>query len=85
MNMASFDAPNNGSSENKQSETEPDKPLSQSSTDAATSLCIICSTRQRAVVFVPCGHFVVCVPCGHGLTSCPTCGSNIKALVRIFS
>ncbi len=76
MSMASFDAPNNGSSENKQSETEPDKPLSQ---------CIICSTRQRAVVFVPCGHLVACVPCGHGLTSCPTCGSNIKALVRVFS
>jgi hypothetical protein len=83
MNMESSDASNNGLSENKQSKTEPDKPLSQSST-AATNLCIICSTRERAIVFVPCGHFAVCVPCGHGLTSCPTCGSNINALVRIF-
>jgi hypothetical protein len=71
--MEPSDASNSGSSE--------DKPLS---TNAAINLCIVCSTRQRAVVFVPCGHFAVCVPCGHGLQSCPTCGSNIKALVRIF-
>ena len=82
MNMDPTNASNDGLSENKLSNTEPDKP---SSTNTATNLCIICSTRQRAVVFVPCGHFSVCVPCGHGLKSCPTCGANIKALVRIYS
>ena len=73
--MESSNASNNASSEDK-----PDKPLPQTS----TNLCIICSTRERALVFVPCGHFAVCVPCGHGLKSCPTCGSNIQALVRVY-
>jgi hypothetical protein len=76
MSMESSNASNNGSSE--------DKPSPQASTNTATNLCIICSTRERALVFVPCGHFGVCVPCGHGLKSCPTCGSNIQALVKIF-
>jgi hypothetical protein len=87
--MASFNTSNNGLSENKQSETDPHKssPNSssqQASTNAATNLCVVCSTRQRAVAFVPCGHYAVCVPCGHSLQSCPTCGSNIKGLLRIF-
>jgi hypothetical protein len=92
--MESSNTSNNGLSENKHSETDQQKSLSQpspnsssqrASTNAATNLCIVCSTRQRALAFVPCGHFAVCVQCGHGLKSCPTCGSNIKGLLRIFS
>ena len=73
------------SSTSELSEKEADKLLPQASTNAATNLCVICSTRERAVVFVPCGHLIACVPCGHGLKSCPTCGTNIKALVRVFT
>jgi hypothetical protein len=54
------------------------------STTNATTLCVICSIRNRALALVPCGHFIVCVPCGHGLVVCPNCGTNIKALVRIY-
>ncbi len=92
--MESSNTSNDELSENKESETKSDPPLPQSSpntssqqpsTNAATNLCMICSTRQRAVAFVPCGHLVACVPCGHSLKSCPTCGSNVKALLRIFT
>ncbi len=50
----------------------------------ATTLSVVCSIRNRALVFVPCGHFNVCVPCGHSLVACPNCGTNIKAFVRIY-
>jgi hypothetical protein len=83
----------------KRLETEPsksdneNKSLSQSSSSSlaqqgsanpATNLCIVCSKRRRALALVPCGHFAVCVPCGHSLQSCPTCGSNIKGLLRVY-
>jgi hypothetical protein len=93
--MEPLNTSNSGLPANTQSEMEPQKPdnenkLSQSSsqgasTNAATNLCTVCSTRPRALAFVPCGHFTVCVPCGHGLKSCPTCGSNIKGLFRVFN
>jgi hypothetical protein len=80
-----MESSNTSNSEDKQSETDSHKRSPQeSSTNAATNLCIICSTRQRAIAFVPCGHFVVCIPCGHGSKICPTCGSDIKGLLRIF-
>ncbi|CAF2125892.1 unnamed protein product [Rotaria magnacalcarata] len=84
---------------NENSETKPiqsndeSKSLSQATTSSlskntsaniATNLCIVCSTSRRMLVFVPCGHFAVCIPCGHGLELCTTCGSNIKALLRIY-
>ena len=85
---------NNGLPQNKQASTESYKSLSSSEpsssqqtspTTTATNLCIVCSTRSRALAFVPCGHFAVCVPCGHGLKICPTCGLTIKGLMRIYN
>ncbi|CAF0897248.1 unnamed protein product [Rotaria sp. Silwood1] len=66
------------------SQSSPSCPPEQISTNFVTNLCIVCSKNRRALAFVPCGHFAVCVPCGHGLKSCPTCGSNIKGLLRIY-
>ncbi|CAF4220299.1 unnamed protein product [Adineta steineri] len=57
---------------------------SQLVSTSRSTLCIVCFERQRALGLVPCGHFNVCVPCGHSLKSCPTCGSNIKGLIRIY-
>jgi hypothetical protein len=51
---------------------------------SATNLCIACRTTTRAVVFVPCGHYIVCVACGHGMAVCPMCQSQITACVRIY-
>jgi hypothetical protein len=79
--MASSDTSKDNLSKNEAS----GQPVVQPSANSTTNLCVICSLRQRAVVFIPCGHFAVCVPCGHGLKTCPTCGSNVTALLRIFS
>jgi E3 ubiquitin-protein ligase XIAP len=49
-----------------------------------TTLCTACGTTARAVVFVPCGHYIACIPCGHGMTVCPMCRSTITACVRIY-
>jgi E3 ubiquitin-protein ligase XIAP len=48
------------------------------------NLCIACATTKRAVVFVPCGHYIACLPCGHGMTICSMCRSKITACVRIY-
>ena len=99
MSMEPFNTSNNELPVNKDSETKPqktnneNKSLSQpsssstsreASTNTASNLCIVCSTRPRALALLPCGHFAVCVACGHSLQSCPTCGTNIKGLLRIF-
>jgi len=51
---------------------------------SVTNLCTACGTTARAVVFVPCGHYIACIPCGHGMTVCPMCRSTITACVRIY-
>lgn len=56
----------------------------QSSTSRAVHLCVVCATSRRMLVLIPCGHFNACIPCGHGLKSCPTCGSSVQALLRIY-
>jgi hypothetical protein len=48
------------------------------------NLCIACSISKRAVLFVPCGHYIACLPCGHGMTVCPKCRSKITACLRIY-
>ena len=51
---------------------------------STVNLCIACATDKRAVVFVPCGHYIACLPCGHGMAICPMCRSNITACIRIY-
>jgi hypothetical protein len=51
---------------------------------SATNLCMACATDKRAVVFVPCGHYIACLPCGHGMAICPICRSKITACLRIY-
>ncbi|UJR35055.1 hypothetical protein I4U23_027831 [Adineta vaga] len=57
---------------------------SSSSSSNSNTLCVVCSIRHRALALIPCGHFNVCVQCGHGLCVCPTCGTNIKGLIRVY-
>lgn len=88
--MESINTSNSGLPKDKQTNTDlqqlsPSQSFPNSSTQqASTNMCVVCSTRQRAVAFTPCGHFAACVACGHSLKTCPTCGSNIKGLLRIF-
>lgn len=82
MSMEPFNTSNSGLSKDKNTITESRESSSQ---PTITNLCIICSTRQRTVAFIPCGHFATCTPCGHSLKICPTCGLDIKALIRIYN
>jgi len=56
----------------------------ENSTNQSSSLCIVCSRNQRSIVFIPCAHLSACVICAHGLSSCPTCRSEIKAFLKIY-
>lgn len=52
-------------------------------------LCVICLTRRRRSVFIPCGHLVCCHRCAlsveRDLTpKCPVCRQLIRNSVRIY-
>ncbi len=76
----------------EKSDPAPSKNLLEISNDASepetssptTNNCIACTTNKRAVVFVPCAHYIACVSCGHGMAVCPKCRSKIDACVRIY-
>ncbi|XP_059614747.1 baculoviral IAP repeat-containing protein 3-like [Phlebotomus argentipes] len=40
-------------------------------------LCSVCYLRRRAIVCVPCGHFVMCEQCSDFLANCPLCGQTL--------
>ncbi len=35
--------------------------------------CVVCMSRERTHVFVPCMHFLLCEVCTVGVAKCPTC------------
>lgn len=47
--------------------------------------CVVCLTRQRETVFLPCRHAVACVHCVATLANqCPMCRQHIGMVWRIF-
>ena len=51
--------------------------------------CIICTTRARTHLFVPCGHKLCCGRCADkvatgGTRKCPTCRCNISNVQRVY-
>ncbi|KAH3724350.1 hypothetical protein DPMN_050166 [Dreissena polymorpha] len=40
-------------------------------------VCTICNTRDRRVVFIPCGHLLTCEVCGQETDTCPACGLEV--------
>ena len=51
-------------------------------TDA--SICYICNTERREVLFMWCRHLVSCPACARNLDSCPICREPIGFTFRIF-
>ena len=47
--------------------------------------CVICMTNERAIVFVPCGHFVACAECAARIEECPACRSPIASKLKTFA
>ncbi|KAL0275463.1 UNVERIFIED_CONTAM: hypothetical protein PYX00_003299 [Menopon gallinae] len=57
---------------------------SSSSNTKEIELCRICYTRERAIVFLPCGHFFSCTQCAPSLTNCAVCRKPCEAIVRAY-
>jgi hypothetical protein len=55
-------------------------------TDEKVSLkCLICEKNQKAVVFLPCGHFMCCWDCSKKIDKkCPNCRKEIDNFHKIF-
>jgi len=47
--------------------------------------CVICFTRSRDVVIIPCGHVCSCRGCTEQCRICPICRQNIERLVPIYT
>ena len=47
--------------------------------------CLICTTRRRSVLIIPCGHFIACTTCIEELQkrnqSCPICRNEISVVL----
>ncbi|KAH3724341.1 hypothetical protein DPMN_050157 [Dreissena polymorpha] len=46
-------------------------------------VCTICNTRDRRVVFIPCGHFLTCELCGQETDTCPACRLDVNSRVVV--
>lgn len=67
---------------------EPEEILETVSSD---KVCIVCNTRAKNTVNVPCGHISCCVGCirqyvlTHKKTSCMICKQPIKKVIKVYS
>jgi hypothetical protein len=48
-------------------------------------MCVICLSKDKNVIFLPCAHFAACLECSMSLNNCPMCRSEIQARIRAFS
>ncbi|KAH3724339.1 hypothetical protein DPMN_050155 [Dreissena polymorpha] len=46
-------------------------------------VCTICGTRDRRVVFLPCGHLLACELCGQETDTCPACRRGVNSRVVV--
>ncbi|KAH3853424.1 hypothetical protein DPMN_095947 [Dreissena polymorpha] len=46
-------------------------------------VCTICNTRERRVVFLPCGHLLTCEVCGQETDTCPACRRGVNSRVVV--
>ena len=47
-------------------------------------LCVICLSKDKNVLFLPCAHLAACLECSLSLQNCPLCRSDIQARIRTF-
>ena len=48
-------------------------------------LCVICLTKDKNVLFLPCAHLAACLECSFNMRNCPMCRSKIQATVRTYN
>jgi hypothetical protein len=55
--------------------------------DSEAHTCVVCLEAQRAVLLLPCRHFVMCAACADGLPQprlCPVCRQSAVDVVPVF-
>jgi hypothetical protein len=71
---------------NKPNEIVPEKKLT---TSVQALTCIVCSSRERTHIAVPCMHFSFCEPCAKILKrnqwACPVCGTPHTTYNQVFA
>ena len=58
--------------------------LTQQTSAAQESVCVVCMSAARSVVLIPCGHLAVCQSCYGRLQQCPICRSVIRGAIRSY-
>ncbi len=48
-------------------------------------LCVICLSKDKNALFLPCAHLAACLDCSLSLVNCPICRAKIQATVRAFN
>lgn len=68
---------------------EPD--LTPEELEAKVPACVICLSRAKCVLVMPCGHKIMCVGCSQRFSeqykanaTCPSCRKEVTALVRVY-
>eukprot|EP00928_Gymnodinium_smaydae_P032100 TRINITY_DN23339_c0_g1_i3.p1 TRINITY_DN23339_c0_g1~~TRINITY_DN23339_c0_g1_i3.p1 ORF type:complete len:352 (-),score=95.64 TRINITY_DN23339_c0_g1_i3:340-1395(-) len=54
---------------------------------AASTVCVICMSALRRIVFLPCKHQVCCADCGQGArapSTCPLCRAEVHWRFKVF-
>jgi hypothetical protein len=47
-------------------------------------LCVVCLTKDKNVLLLPCAHLTTCLECSFSMQNCPLCRSKIQATVRTY-
>jgi hypothetical protein len=59
--------------------------IDQPATESRTA-CVVCLTRERKIVFIPCRHFICCVNCTteNKFANCPLCRESVSRTERVY-
>ena len=61
-----------------------DEPAPKAEGSNDRTLCVVCMTGMRNMVFMPCSHFVTCKLCAAGLDDCPMCRTALMGKLEVF-
>lgn len=61
-----------------------DEPATKAKDSDDRTLCVVCMTGMRNMVFMPCSHFVACKLCAAGLDDCPVCRTALMGKLEVF-
>jgi len=49
-----------------------------------SSVCVICFSNEKNMLFIPCGHLSSCDECSVSLKNCPICRVEIQQKIKAF-